>query len=85
MKLTDILKATKQLFKHLPYVFVTLAGCMHAFGVAWTVAFMPKILQILFQLPPGKASIVYGTVSAPGALLGTLIGRSHDRYSDVLQ
>ena len=73
-KLSDILKATKLVFSRLPFVTVTLAGCMANFIVSMVPPFMPKILQSKFGLLPGSASLLYGCSSVPAALLGNLTG-----------
>ena len=79
-KLSDIPKATRKVLSCWPFVTVTLGGCMDALIVSCSVAFMPKILQSKFRLPPGKAALLYGCSSIPAAFLGNMIGETGADY-----
>ena len=75
-KLSDILKATRQVFSCWPFVTVTLGTSMDNFVVSSALAFMPKILESKFRLTPGRAVIYYGGSSIPAAFLGNIVGET---------
>ena len=37
-------------------------------------AFMPKVIQTQFYLPPGKAALLFGVIAIPCAFSGNLLG-----------
>ena len=75
-KLSDILKATRQVLSCWPFVTVTLAASMDTLVITSAVAFMPKILQSKFRLTPGRAALLYGCSSIPAALFGNIAGKA---------
>ena len=74
-KLKELPKATKLVFSSLPFVFLTMGACMDFFIFSSSGAFMPKIIETQFYLPPGRSALLYGVISAPMALLGNLVGK----------
>ena len=74
-KLKDLPKATKLVFSRLPFVFITLGVCVESFNISIGGAFMPKIIQTQFYLPPGKAALLFGVIAIPCAFSGNLLGR----------
>ena len=47
---------------------------MENFGISANGAFMPKVIENQFYLPPGKSALFYGVIAIPSALLGNLTG-----------
>ena len=68
-------KATKLVFSSLPFIFITLGVCFDYFVLAFLTVFHPKVLEVLFYLPPGKAAFLYGVAAGLSALLGNLAGK----------
>ena len=81
-KLKDLPKATKELFSHLPFVFITLGVCFEHFYISASVAFMPKVIEKQFYLPAGKAPFLYGVIALTCAFFGDLTGEQniHDMH-----
>lgn len=73
-KLKDLPKATKLVFSRLPFVFITLGVCLENFNMSVGGAFMPKVIQTQFYLPPGKAALLFGVIAIPCAFSGNLLG-----------
>jgi len=73
-KLKDLPKATKLLFSRLPFVFITLGVCVESFNMSVGGAFLPKVMQTQFYLPPGKAALLFGAIAIPFAFSGNLLG-----------
>lgn len=46
-------------------------------------AFMPKVIQTQFYLPPGKAALLFGVIAIPCAFSGNLLGEKK-RDSNML-
>ena len=40
-------------------------------------AFMPKVIQTQFYLPPGKAALLFGVIAIPCAFSGNLLGEKN--------
>ena len=83
-KLKDIPKATKLLFSHLPFVFITLGACMEQFYISCSVAFTAKIIHTQFSVPSGKAALLFGVIAVPSAFFGNILGRRKP-YTQYLQ
>lgn len=73
-RLKDLPKATKLVFSRLSFLFITLGACMEHFGISANGAFMPKVIENQFYLPPGKSALFYGVIAIPSAFLGNLTG-----------
>ena len=73
-RLKDLPKATKLVFSRLPFVFITLGACLENFTFTAATAFLPKIMQTQFYLPPGKAALLFGVIAVPCGFVGNLIG-----------
>ena len=43
-------------------------------------AFMPKVMQTQFYLPPGKAALLFGVIAIPCAFSGNLLGTVRKNY-----
>ena len=74
-KLKDLPKATKLVFSRLPFVFITAGACLEAFIVSTTIAFIPKVMETQYYLPPGRSALLFGLITVPCAFLGNLIGK----------
>ena len=79
-KLKDLPKATKLVFSRLPFLFITLGACLEHFTVSVAGAFLPKIIQTQFYVPPGKAALLYGVIVVPCAFVANLLGEQHTQY-----
>lgn len=73
-RLADLPKATKLVFSRLPFVFITIGGCMENLLVTSINAFGPKLLESQFYVPSGGAALLYGLVAVPVAFLGNMLG-----------
>jgi len=81
-KLKDLPKATKLVFSRLPFVFITLGVCLENFNMSVGGAFMPKVIQTQFYLPPGKAALLFGVIAIPCAFSGNLLGTVRKRIKN---
>lgn len=72
--LKDLKIATKTLFTSPSYVLISIGISMNYFEVTATIAFMPKVIHILYNIPPSKVSLLFGAVVAVPVLLGQLCG-----------
>ena len=48
---------------------------MEHFLISSTSAFMPKVAETQFYLPPGKIALLYGVITVPCAFVGNLVGK----------
>ena len=83
-KLKDLPKATKLVFSRLPFIFITAGACLEAFIVSTTIAFIPKVMEAQFYLPPGRSALLFGLITVPCAFLGNLIGKWCKRRQDFI-
>ena len=47
---------------------------MEHFGMSANGAFLPKVIENQFYLPPGKSALFCGVIATPSAFLGNLTG-----------
>ena len=45
-------------------------------------AFLAKVTQTQFSMPPGKTALLYGVIAVPCAFLGNLLGERYKQYSN---
>ena len=74
-KLKDLPKATRLVFTHLPFIFITLGVCLEHLLISSFVAFMPKIIHTQFSMSSGKAALLFGVILGPSAFFGNIIGK----------
>lgn len=84
MKLKDLPKATKLVFSHLPFVFITLGACLEHFYISSMGGFMPKVMQKQFYLPAGRAAFLYGVIAVTCAFFGNLAGEQTIKYFKII-
>ncbi|RDD38714.1 Solute carrier organic anion transporter family member 4A1 [Trichoplax sp. H2] len=71
---SDFLKASRDLFKNIPFVCLTITGTFDFIAVNGIGWFFPKILETQFHLSPSEASLTVGYISIIGGCIGMLLG-----------
>lgn len=70
----DLIAATKMLFTSPSYVLISIGNSMKIFNLTGKSAFMPKVIQVLFNMTPSKVSFLYGPAVVPSIMMGELLG-----------
>lgn len=70
----DLVAATKTLFTSPSYVFISIGIAMESFGVASSTAFLPKIIQVVYNMSPAKVSLLYGLAVVVPVFFGQVCG-----------
>ncbi|EDV19394.1 uncharacterized protein TRIADDRAFT_974, partial [Trichoplax adhaerens] len=71
---SDFLKASRDLFKNVPFVCLFISGTFEFLAVNGVTWFFPKILETQFRLPSSEASLTVGYISIVGGCIGMLLG-----------
>ncbi|XP_048581893.1 solute carrier organic anion transporter family member 4A1 isoform X2 [Nematostella vectensis] len=67
-------QSTKRLLLNIPYTSTSIAGCAEWLVLSGFAAFAPKFLQSQFGIPAAQIGFLYGVITVPACLCGSLLG-----------
>ncbi|XP_046583949.1 solute carrier organic anion transporter family member 2A1-like [Haliotis rubra] len=70
----ELMKAVIRLLTNPIYMCMVLATCFTLFAISGMLSFLPKYIEVQFQIPAWKANIILGALNVVAAAGGSMLG-----------
>ncbi|XP_046362544.2 solute carrier organic anion transporter family member 2A1-like [Haliotis rufescens] len=71
---TELLKAVIRLLTNPIYMCMVFGACLNLFAISGMLSFLPKYIEVQFQIPAWKANIILGALNLIAAAGGSMLG-----------